>query len=43
MRGDDFTRGTGFAALPLAAQAHFAGRFAQVVPRDGVRPEYQTF
>ena len=43
MRGDDLTRGTGFAALPLAAQARFAGRFAQVVPRDGVRPEYQTF
>jgi phosphate transport system substrate-binding protein len=43
MRGDDLTRGTGFAALPLVAQARFAGRFAQVMPRDGVRPEYQTF
>jgi len=43
MRGDDLTRGTGFAALPLVAQARFAGRFAQVVPRDGVRPEYQAF
>lgn len=43
MRGDDFTRGTGFAALPLAAQARFAGRFAQVVPRDGLQPEYQAF
>lgn len=43
MRGDDLTRGTGFAALPLAVQARFAGRFAQVVPRDGARPEYQAF
>lgn len=43
MRGDELTRGTGFAALPLAAQARFAGRFAQVMPRDGQRPEYQAF
>lgn len=43
MRGDELTRGTGFAALPVALQARFAGRFAQVVPRDGRRPEYQAF
>lgn len=43
MRGDELTRGTGFAALPLAAQARFAGRFAQVVPGDGRLPEYQAF
>ena len=43
MRGDELTRGTGVAALPLAVQARFAGRFAPVVPRDGGRPEYQAF
>lgn len=43
MRGDELTRGTGFAALPLTAQARFAVRFARVQPRDGGKPEYQTF
>jgi phosphate transport system substrate-binding protein len=43
MRGDELTRGTGFAPLPLAAQARFVARLAQVAPRDGAKPVYQTF
>lgn len=43
MHGDDLTRGTGFAPLPVSVQSRLAGRFIQVKPRDGELPAYQTF
>jgi phosphate transport system substrate-binding protein len=43
MRGDELTRGTGFAPLPTTAQARFALRFGQVTPRQGDKPLYQGF
>lgn len=43
MRGDALTKGTGFAPLPVAAQAKLSARFAQVRPKSGERPAYQSF
>lgn len=43
MRGDALTRGTGFAPLPVAVQAKLSARFAQVRPKSGGRPVYQSF
>lgn len=43
MHGDDLTRGTGFAALPVNVQTRLTARFAQVRPRDGQTPVYQGF
>jgi phosphate transport system substrate-binding protein len=43
MHGDDLTRGTGFAPLPVSVQSRLAGRFTQVKPRDGALPVYQSF
>lgn len=43
MRGDDLTRGTGFAPLPTAAQMRLIARFDQVVPRSGAKPIYHGF
>jgi len=40
MHGDDLTRGTGFAPLPIALQSRLAGRFMAVKPRDGKVPDY---
>ncbi len=40
MHGDDLTRGTGFAPLPVSAQSRLAARFTQVRPKDGVVPTY---
>ena len=40
MHGDDLTRGTGFAPLPVALQSRLAGRFMAVKPRDGKVPDY---
>jgi phosphate transport system substrate-binding protein len=40
LRGDQMTRGTGFAPLPTAVQAKLANRFADVRPLDGSRPNY---
>jgi len=40
MRGDDLTRGTGFAPLPVRLQSRLAGRFMAVKPRDGKVPAY---
>jgi phosphate transport system substrate-binding protein len=43
MRGDDLTRGTGFAPLPIAMQARLAARFAQVRAKDGKPLRYTVF
>lgn len=43
MHGDELTRGTGFAPLPVNLQARMATRFAQVKPKDGSVPKYETF
>jgi phosphate transport system substrate-binding protein len=43
MHGDELTRGTGFAPLPVKLQARLASRFAQVKPKDGRQPKYATF
>jgi len=43
MRGDDLTRGTGFAPLPVSVQSRLAARFTQVRPKDGQLPAYQSF
>lgn len=43
MHGDDLTRGTGFAPLPVNVQSRLAARFTQVKPRDGQLPAYQSF
>jgi phosphate transport system substrate-binding protein len=40
MHGDDLTRGTGFAPLPISVQSRLAARFTQVRPKDGVVPSY---
>ncbi|MGM9484233.1 phosphate ABC transporter substrate-binding protein PstS [Roseateles sp. NT4] len=40
MHGDDLTRGTGFAPLPVSVQSRLAARFTQVKPKDGVVPSY---
>jgi len=40
MHGDDLTRGTGFAPLPVSVQSRLAARFTLVKPRDGVVPAY---
>lgn len=42
MHGDDLTRGTGFAPLPIALQSKLAVRFAAVKPQDGLMPPYQA-
>ncbi|HEY8880608.1 MAG TPA: phosphate ABC transporter substrate-binding protein PstS [Roseateles sp.] len=43
MHGDDLTRGTGFAPLPISVQSRLAARFTQVRPKDGQLPAYQSF
>jgi phosphate transport system substrate-binding protein len=43
MHGDDLTRGTGFAPLPISVQSRLAARFTQVRPKDGQVPAYQAF
>jgi len=43
MNGDDLTRGTGFAPLPVSVQSRLAARFTQVRPKDGQIPAYQSF
>lgn len=43
MHGDDLTRGTGFAPLPVGVQSRLAARFMQVRPKDGQVPAYQSF
>ncbi|MFT7771998.1 phosphate ABC transporter substrate-binding protein PstS [Roseateles sp.] len=43
MHGDDLTRGSGFAPLPVSVQSRLAARFTQVRPRDGRLPAYQSF
>ncbi len=40
MHGDDLTRGSGFAPLPVSVQSRLAARFTQVRPKDGVVPSY---
>jgi phosphate transport system substrate-binding protein len=40
MHGDELTRGTGFAPLPVSVQARLASRFAAVKARDGKIPSY---
>lgn len=43
MHGDELTRGTGFAPLPVSVQTRLAARFTQVRPKDGQLPAYQVF
>ncbi|PZP27782.1 MAG: phosphate ABC transporter substrate-binding protein PstS [Roseateles depolymerans] len=43
MHGDELTRGSGFAPLPVSVQSRLAARFTQVRPRDGQLPAYQLF
>jgi phosphate transport system substrate-binding protein len=43
MHGDELTRGTGFAPLPVSVQSRLAARFTQVRPKDGLVPAYQSF
>jgi phosphate transport system substrate-binding protein len=43
MHGDDLTRGSGFAPLPISVQSGLAPRFTQVRPKDGRLPAYQSF
>lgn len=43
MHGDDLTRGTGFAPLPIAVQSRLAARFAAVRARDGKVLDYQVY
>jgi phosphate transport system substrate-binding protein len=43
MHGDDLTRGSGFAPLPISVQSQLAPRFTQVRPKDGRLPAYQSF
>ncbi|WP_162254479.1 phosphate ABC transporter substrate-binding protein PstS [Pelomonas sp. Root1444] len=43
MHGDDLTRGSGFAPLPVSVQSRLAARFTLVRPKDGQLPAYQTF
>jgi len=40
MHGDELTRGTGFAPLPLSVQSRAAGRFGQVRDREGLTLRY---
>ena len=40
MHGDDLTRGTGFAPLPVILQARLAARFAVVKAQDGKVLDY---
>lgn len=42
MHGDDLTRGTGFAPLPLTLQSKLAARFGTVKAQDGKTPIYQA-
>ncbi len=42
MHGDDLTRGTGFAPLPLTLQSKLAARFGAVKAQDGKAPVYQA-
>lgn len=43
IHGDDLTRGTGFAPLPISVQSRLAARFTQIKPKDGQLPAYQMF
>ncbi|MFG6417017.1 phosphate ABC transporter substrate-binding protein PstS [Roseateles sp. DC23W] len=43
MHGDELTRGTGFAPLPVSVQSRLAVRFTQVRSKDGQLPAYQGF
>jgi phosphate transport system substrate-binding protein len=43
MHGDDLTRGTGFAPLPVNLQARLTARFAGVRAKDGKAPQYMNF
>lgn len=40
VRGDDLTRGTGFAPLPTSLQSRLAARFMAVKPQDGKVPDF---
>jgi phosphate transport system substrate-binding protein len=43
MHGDDLTRGTGFAPLPIAVQSRLTARFATVKARDGKPLDYLVY
>jgi phosphate transport system substrate-binding protein len=40
LHGDDLTRGTGFAPLPITVQSRLVARFASVKAQDGQNPQY---
>ncbi|XHS78901.1 phosphate ABC transporter substrate-binding protein PstS [Burkholderiaceae bacterium UC74_6] len=42
MHGDDLTKGTGFAPLPVKLQSKLAARFSAVRSQDGKVPDYQV-
>ncbi|MGY4830306.1 phosphate ABC transporter substrate-binding protein PstS [Sphaerotilaceae bacterium SBD11-9] len=43
LHGDDLTRGTGFAPLPIVVQARIAARFASVKAQDGRALHYLSY
>jgi phosphate transport system substrate-binding protein len=43
LHGDDLTRGTGFAPLPIIIQSRLAARFASVKAQDGKTLQYVTY
>ena len=43
MHGDELTKGTGFAPLPLRLQSKLTVRFSVVRAQDGKVPDYQAF
>lgn len=43
MHGDELTRGTGFAPLPVRLQARLASRLSEVRAKDGRVPRYAHF
>jgi phosphate transport system substrate-binding protein len=43
MHGDELTRGTGFAPLPISVQSRLAGRLATVKARDGAGLTYLVY
>ncbi|MEY2893791.1 MAG: hypothetical protein RJA98_3699 [Pseudomonadota bacterium] len=43
MHGDELTRGTGFAPLPVRLQARLASRLSEVRAKDGRVPRYASY
>jgi phosphate transport system substrate-binding protein len=43
LHGDELTKGTGFAPLPISVQSRLAVRFAAVKAQDGKQIPYVKF